>query len=234
MRVGSDDLHCGQGVVDHVLLFREDESLVDQVPSTSGYIEMRVVGPYRDRAQSPIVSQPSPTNASPDVAFGPLREDPVETQLPPAGSSRHSLSTLSLVHSVVVFASLAKSARTLGRGQAVSNRNNNHTPVTPRVAARRKVNDDLVFTPMTSPRRKQRRIAQGSKPSEEREPDDSDDEVGSLVMRRGAPHADRWFGGRTVPQAVRRFLHRETVRISSFPSPPATHAELLGTRNAGT
>jgi hypothetical protein len=38
MRVGSGDLHCGQGVVDHMPLFREAEILVDQAPSTSGDI----------------------------------------------------------------------------------------------------------------------------------------------------------------------------------------------------
>jgi hypothetical protein len=64
----------------------------------------------------------------------------------------------------VVFASLAKSARTLGRGQAVSNRNNNHTSATPRVTPCRKVNDGHIFTHMTSPRRKRRRAAQGGDP----------------------------------------------------------------------
>jgi hypothetical protein len=75
----------------HVPLSCEDESLAPPGENASGDIEMHGVGPDHDLDQGP--EEPSPSNASPEVAVGLLPEDPIQSQLGPSrrSSSAHSL-----------------------------------------------------------------------------------------------------------------------------------------------
>jgi hypothetical protein len=118
---------------------------------------------------------------------------------------------------VVTTSPTMKPPRTQARAKAASN---NHTPMLPRVSPRRKGKRRDIFTPMTSPRKKRRRVARASDPSEGHKQVDSDDEVEIVV---DAPR--RVSKAKPQPQSKYKSRRSSQQHRASTP-PPAISASI--------
>jgi hypothetical protein len=108
---------------------------------------------------NPNVAAKASTSAPvPPVASGSTRRLRRQTRAEPSSDSGSV--------EVVMTSPTTKRPRANARAKAASN---NHTPVLPRVSPRRKGKRRHIFTPVTSPRKKRRRVARASDPSEEHE-----------------------------------------------------------------
>ena len=151
-----------------------------------------------------------------------------------SGSIRRA-KTLSDSGGVDVITSPTKRSRTHARAQATSNRNHNHSAVLPRVSPHKKRKRQHMYT-LTSPPRKQQRIAHGGDPSDERGQDDSDDEVEIVVdaprraqkpkpqpqLKHKLRRANQQHRASTPPAAPTFASVNTSPASTPSPSPPAS------------
>jgi hypothetical protein len=151
-----------------------------------------------------------------------------KTQGPPVASgstrrlrreTRAEISSDSGSVEVVMTSPTTKRPRTNARTKVASSQNNDHSPIMPRVSPRRKGKRRHIFTPVTSPRKKRRRVARASDPSEEHKQIDSDDEVEIVV---DAPRRI----SKAKPQPQSKYKSRRSSQQHPASTPPPVNASI--------
>jgi hypothetical protein len=151
-----------------------------------------------------------------------------KTQGPPVASgstrrlrreTRAEISSDSGSVEVVMTSPTTKRPRTNARTKVASSQNNDHSPIMPRVSPRRKGKRRHIFTPVTSPRKKRRRVARASDPSEEHKQIDSDDEVEIVV---DAPRRI----SKAKPQPQSKYKSRRSSQQHPASAPPPVNASI--------